>query len=102
MTPDWSDVGVSTPIAAGGLTSGTLMSLAALPMSASTDTSTPGAIAVPKYSPCALTAPKVVAVPNWTTIMGAPYFATAPIPPAMRHAPSSDAWRVFTGTGVWG
>ena len=47
-------------------------SRAALVASASSDTSMPGAMACPRYSPAAETALKVVAVPKSTAMQGAP------------------------------
>ena len=63
---------VDLPITFFGATSSTRRSAAARANSASSEISMPGKIAPPRYSPFALTASTVLAVPKSTTIVGPP------------------------------
>ena len=72
MAPDWIDSTVDLPMTLRGGTSSTLRRPAARPKRASIDTSMPGKMAPPRYSPLALTASRVVAVPKSTTMLGPP------------------------------
>src|SRR2546427_9687033 len=83
-------VTVSWPIAVLGRISSILGSFAARLNRASAEIRSPGAMAPPRYSPAAVTAQKVVAVPKSTMMMGPPYWREAaaalavPAPPPPR------------------
>ncbi len=88
------------PITDLGRASSTLSSCAPRAPSASTEISIPGAIAPPRYSPRALTASNVVAVPKSTTIAGPPYRATAASAFTTRSVPTSLGLSVCTAIPV--
>src|SRR2546428_11726363 len=73
-------VTVSWPIAVLGRISSILGSFAARLNRASAEIRRPGAMAPPKYSPAAVTAQKVVAVPKSTMMIGPPYRRLGPPP----------------------
>src|SRR2546426_10049183 len=66
-------VTVSGPMAVLGRSSSILGSFAARLNRASAEIRSPGAMAPPRYSPAAVTAQMVVAVPKSTMMMGPPY-----------------------------
>jgi len=101
MMPDCRHSTVVLPMTCAGLTSSTLSSWAARLDSASTEISMPGASAPPTYSPCALTASKLVAVPKSTTTAGPPYKWTAASEFMIRSLPASLGLSVRTGTPVF-
>ncbi len=70
--PDCSASTVFLPITDRGRASSTLSSWAPRAPRASTEISTPGAMAPPRNSPFALTASNEVAVPKSTTTVGPP------------------------------
>ena len=70
--PDCMDSTVDFPMTFRGATSSTRRSAAARSKSASIEISMPGKIAPPRYSPSALIASIVFAVPKSTTIDGPP------------------------------
>src|SRR2546422_5355016 len=67
-------VTVSGPMAVLGRSSSILGSFAARLNRASAEIRSPGAMAPPRYSPAAVTAQMVVAVPKSTMMMGPPYW----------------------------
>ncbi len=76
-------------MACAGDSSAICGSFAVLPISASIETTMPGAMATPRYSPAAEMAIKTVAVPKLTTISGAPKRSRPPMAAATRSAPTS-------------
>src|SRR2546422_1832741 len=75
-------VTVSGPMAVLGRSSSILGSFAARLNRASAEIRSPGAMAPPRYSPAAVTAQMVVAVPENTTAMGPPYLRGGPASPS--------------------
>src|SRR5660398_210254 len=88
------------PMTLPGSTNSTRLNLAARCQSASMETSIPGAIAPPRYSPSLETAAKVVAVPKSTTTQGPPYISYAATAPTIRSEPTSRGLLVSTGIPV--
>src|SRR2546425_5063489 len=86
-------VTVSGPMAVLGRSSSILGSFAARLNRASAEIRSPGAMAPPKYSPAAVTAQMVVAVPKSTMMMGPPYLREA------AAALTSRALPAFRGVG---
>src|SRR2546427_11278148 len=82
-------VTVSWPIAVLGRVSSILGSFAARLNRASAEIRRPGAMAPPRYSPAAVTAQKVVAVPKSTMMIGPPYRREA-APPVTSRAPAAS------------
>src|SRR2546425_12739567 len=90
-------VTVSWPIALLGRISSILGSFAVRLNRASAEIRRPGAMAPPRYSPAAVTAQKVVAVPKSTMMIGPPYRREAPPPVANRAAPTPRGGRGLVG-----
>ena len=88
-TPDLTAAKVSRPIAASGSLSSTFGSFAVRWWSASSEMSTPGAIAAPSSSPSAETASKLIVVPKSATTQAPPHFSKAATAFASRSVPSS-------------
>src|SRR3989442_16042436 len=91
-------VTVSWTIALLGRISSILGSFAVRLNRASAEIRRPGAMAPPRYSPAAVTAQKVVAVPKSTMMIGPPYRRQAPPPVAVPPLPPS---RGVGGLIVW-
>src|ERR1041385_3199551 len=100
--PDCIAPVVDEPITLFGRLISTRGSFAARENKASEEIIIPGAITPPRYSPAALIALKVVAVPKSTTIQGAPYFATAATASTILSAPTSDglSYKIFRPLSV--
>src|SRR2546427_10679957 len=90
-------VTVSWPIAVLGRVSSILGSFAARLNRASAEIRRPGAMAPPKYSPAAVTAQKVVAVPKSTMMIGPPYRREAAAALTIRALPTSRGLRDLMG-----
>src|SRR2546427_11745678 len=82
-------VTVSGPMAVLGRSSSILGSFAARLNRASAEIRRPGAMAPPRYSPAAVTAQKVVAVPKSTMMIGPPYRREGGAPVAIPAPPAS-------------
>src|SRR2546425_10603107 len=82
-------VTVSWPIAVLGRISSILGSFAARLNKASAEIRRPGAMEPPRYSPAAVTAQKVVAVPKSTMMIGPPYRRVAAAAVTIRAPPHS-------------
>src|SRR2546422_7987301 len=99
-------VTVSGPMAVLGRSSSILGSFAARLNRASAEIRSPGAMAPPRYSPAAVTAQMVVAVPKTPMMMGPPYLGERaaalwnPGPPAFPGVGYFVGWRGFRSWGT--
>src|SRR3989449_3435161 len=98
-------VTVSGPMAVLGRSSSILGSFAARLNRASAEIRSPGAMAPPRYSPAAVTAQMVVAVPKSTMMMGPPYLRGGGSPllnPAVPASRGGGGFFVGAGSQPWG